>query len=225
MTEPILAWHFLHNSGLLRDGRQPPPDGVWLEHEGPIVICESGLHASVRAIDALNYTLGSLVCRVECEGDVQFADDKLVCRRRRILWRADATAALRLFARRQALSVAHLWDIPDAMYQFLETGDEALRDVAYRAVSTLWITARFDSHAARFGAYAARDAVSTARIASHAARYAARDAAHSTVLAASRAAIRVTSWDAAWDAAWTAANTELTDLLLALAPKGEVSNA
>ena len=68
MTKPILAWHFLADSGLLRDGRMPPRNGAWLRHEGDIAICQSGLHASRHVSDALKYAPGAILCRVECRG-------------------------------------------------------------------------------------------------------------------------------------------------------------
>lgn len=48
-----LAYHFV--SDTLRDGRPIPADGEWLEHAGPIRICETGLHASRHVADALRY--------------------------------------------------------------------------------------------------------------------------------------------------------------------------
>ena len=44
MAEPIKiqAWHF--TGAALRDGRPIPADGEVLHHDGPLVMCESGLH-------------------------------------------------------------------------------------------------------------------------------------------------------------------------------------
>jgi len=108
----ILAWHFLAGPmpGVLRDGRPAPADGEILRHDGPLVLYKSGLHASVHAIDALYYASSNIVCRVECGGTIECGNDKLVCTERRILWRADAEATLRAFARWCALSVIHLRD-------------------------------------------------------------------------------------------------------------------
>src|SRR5690606_38045619 len=50
-TVSILAYHFVNDT--LRDGRPVPSDGEWLEHDGPIAICKSGLHASRRPWHAL----------------------------------------------------------------------------------------------------------------------------------------------------------------------------
>ena len=170
-----IAWHFVGET--LRDGRPIPPDGEWLEHDGDLVLCESGLHASERIIDALKYAPGGTVCRVELDGEILKDDDKVVARRRRVLWRVDGEEVLQAFSRRVALDVAHLWDMPDVVRQYLETGDESKRSAAWDAArSAAWA-------AARSAAWAA-------------ARSAARDAA--------RDAARAAAW-AAWAAAWAAA--------------------
>ena len=86
-----LAWHW-HN-GKLRDGR-PVIVGETITHDGLLVLCESGLHASERAADALRYAPGSWISRVECSGETLRQDDKFVCRRRKVLWTYDAERVL-----------------------------------------------------------------------------------------------------------------------------------
>ena len=96
---------------------------------------------------------------------------------RQLLVCFEATATLRAFARACALDVLHLWEAPAAVKEYLETGNEALRDAAGAAA---WDAARAAAGAA--------------------ARAAARDAAG----AAAEAAARDAAWaagDAAWDAA------------------------
>jgi hypothetical protein len=184
-----LAWHFVGDT--LRDGRPIPADGEWLRHEGKIEPCKSGLHASVKLIDALQYAPGGTLCRVEMRGDlIEHDGNKIVARERRILWRFDATDMLRAFARQCALDVIHLWDAPQVVRDYLETGDENLRAAAWVAArDAAWV-------AARDGAWvAARDAAWDG--ARDAARAAARDAAW--------AAARDAAWAAAWDGAWAAA--------------------
>ena len=124
----VIAWHFTGET--LRDGRPIPPLGEWLTHDGPVVMCESGLHASRNPLDALQYAPGAIAHLVECGDIVEEQGDKFVCRRRKILASVDATEILRAFARRQALSVIHLWDAPDVVRRYLETGDESLRAAA-----------------------------------------------------------------------------------------------
>jgi hypothetical protein len=140
MTQPILAWHF--TAATLRDGRPIPPDGVTLKHTGPLVMCQSGLHASVRIIDALEYAPGATICRVECGGETIHGMDKLVCSKRTILWRVDGTNLLRQFARLCALDVIHQWDALPIVREYLETGDEDIRDAARDARDVSWAVAQ-----------------------------------------------------------------------------------
>jgi len=127
-----VAWHFTADDKL-RDGRPVPPVGDWLRHEGEIEICRTGLHASERLFDALSFAPGNMLHRVECRGIEGREDDKLVCRERRVLWTIDAEPVLRAFSRRVALDVAHLWDMPAVVREYLETGNEALRGAAWAA--------------------------------------------------------------------------------------------
>lgn len=66
--------------------------------EGEPALCEQGLHASERIIDALKYAPGPILCRVELSDGIIFGDDKAVARERKTLWMFDATNALRDFA-------------------------------------------------------------------------------------------------------------------------------
>lgn len=177
------AYHFLDKNSTLRDGSPAPDNGVWLEHTGPVKICRSGLHASERLIDALKYAPGTLLCWVECDQIENRQDDKFVCRRRKIIRRKDITAELRQFARWCALDVAHLWDMPLVVRQYLETGDAKLR-----------ADAEADAEIAARAAWALS------------AKTVVKDAAQSAAQSAIRIASSPSSWvPAAWDVAKTAA--------------------
>ena len=210
----VMAWHFVGSK--LRDGRAVPPDGEWLEHDGSLVMCKQGLHASEHPSDALGYAPGSALCRVECEGVERGTGDnadKLVCRRRRIVARIDATAILWEHARWCALQVAHLWAMPEVVGRYLETGDETIRAAAWAAARAAAWAAASDAAsdaASAAASAAARDAASAA--ASAAASDAARDAARDAASAAASAA----AWAAAWDAASAAARDAQRDHFLAL---------
>jgi len=205
-----LAWHFVRNADgklLLRDGREVPPLGEWLEHDGPVAICASGLHASYRALDALRYCERerAAACLVEVECVIAEQTDKLVCRRRRVVAVVrDADETLRLFARLQALSVIHMWDAPQVVREYLETGDESLRAAASAAAraaaraaasDVACAAARAAAWAAARGAWAASDAAASANASANAAR-------------------TTSAWVAARAAAWAAARDELELLLL-----------
>jgi len=166
------AYHFTADT--LRDGRPIPPVGEWLEHTGPIFPCESGLHASADPFDALKYAPGAIIHLVEIDGElVPHGDpvDKVAGRRRKIIKTIDATKLLREFARWCALRVIHLWDCPDVVRRYLETGDESMcdsvRDTAfassqkytlesdqYAAMASVWYSASpIASHSAWFSAW------------------------------------------------------------------------
>ncbi len=189
MSSELLAWHFVGSE--LRDGQPVPEDGEVLRHDGELVMCNEGLHASVRAVDALGYAPGAIACRVKCGGVIVHDDDKLACSERTILWRVDTEELLRDFARQCALDVIGLWDATRVVRRYLETGDESLRDAAMAAsgpdgtsVSTAAGTAAWAAASA-----AARDAASRAA-------WAAKEAVRATTIAAMWAA-RNTECDAA----------------------------
>jgi hypothetical protein len=188
------AWHFLADTGLLRDGSVPPLDGEWLKYDGKLSLCRNGLHASVRALDALLFAPGNVVCLVEIGGEMVQEDDKLVCSARKILARANAEEVLRDFARKCALNVADKWSMPVVVRQWLETGDKSIRKAAERA-------ARDAANSAAGGA--AYSAAWSA--ANSAARSAAYNAAYSAAWSAAYSAVRSVAWSAAGGAAWSAA--------------------
>jgi hypothetical protein len=212
MSDVKLYYHFTGKT--LRDGKPVPAIGEWLElpAEISIVACPSeddlrngcgGLHASPDAFDALQYAPGSLLHRVELDGDIVSHGspvDKFAARRRKIVATIDAESLLWEYARKCALSVIHLWDAPEVVNRYLETGDESLRAAARAAA---WDAARDAAWDAAWAA--ARDA----------ARAAARDAAGDAAWVAARAAAwdaaRAAARDAAWAAAWDASRYAALD--------------
>ena len=144
----MLAYHFTDDT--LRDGRPIPPVGEWLEHDGKIVPCESGLHASEHPLDALNYAPGCTLHRVELEGDLMPHGepvDKWVGRRRKIVATVDATALIKHFSRWCAFQVIHLWDAPEVVREYLETGREDIRAAAWDAAQAAALDAQRDKFA------------------------------------------------------------------------------
>ena len=98
MSEKWLGWHFLNDDGRTNCGNRKPVPGKIMNCRGELVLCENGLHASRRAIDALYYAPGPIVQRVELIG-VRIDDtDKSCARTRRCLWIADAERTLHEFA-------------------------------------------------------------------------------------------------------------------------------
>ena len=124
-----MMYHFTGRT--LRDGRQIPPIGEWLIHDGAVQMCYFGLHASPTPFAALQYAPGEFLHQVELEGDLICEEnDKSVGRRRKIIATINATDLLRRFTRTVALSVIHLWIPPPVVVEYLKTGDESKRDAA-----------------------------------------------------------------------------------------------
>jgi hypothetical protein len=206
----ILAWHFCGDT--LRDGRPIPPDGEALDHEGELIMCAKGLHASVKIMDALSYSPGYIICRVKCEGIIIKDTDKLVCSKRTIIWRIQGEEVLRLFARQQAFSVIHVWDPPPVVKEYLETGKKEIQAAAGDAAwDAAWDAAGAAARAAAWAA-AGDAAWDAARDAARAAAWAAAgDAAGAAAQDAARDAARAAAWDAAGAAAGDAAQAAARD--------------
>ena len=96
----MLAWHFLQDDGRLQFGRHSKVRvGQTLRRDpDKLSLCNYGLHASVRAIDALQWAPGPIVCRVRLGGQIIEDTNKCVASRRTVLWMANAERELRLFA-------------------------------------------------------------------------------------------------------------------------------
>lgn len=135
------AYHFFGDT--LRDGSPVPADGEWLEVVPPIEMCVRGLHASAHPFDALQYAPGNNLAIVELDGEILSDTDKLVATRRKIVRRINAESLLREFARKCASDVLHLWDAPEVVKQYLDSGDESLRAAARAAAwDAAWAAAR-----------------------------------------------------------------------------------
>ena len=225
-------WHIAENSGLLGHGDERLiVVGETLTVAGPIFMCWNGLHACERLIDALAYANGTVICEVILGADAYTEADKSVSTSRTCIAMTTPEVGeriLRNFARWCALDVAHLWDMPKDVRQYLETGDESVRSAAETAA---WTAARAAAEAAaeaaaRAAAWTAAEAAAcsaawtAARSAAEAAarsagEAAARSAADLTAEAAARSAAEAAAWTAgeaaAWSAAWSAAEAAVRE--------------
>ena len=127
MTKPIKAWHFLPLDRRFGYGDGNKAEVGWIYSvKPPIQMCRWGLHASKKASDALKYAPGPVVGRVLLSGAITHDEDKLCATHREYLWIADATDVLRAHACWCALQVIDLWDAPNVVRRYLESGDESL---------------------------------------------------------------------------------------------------
>ena len=93
-----LCWHFLPNDGVVPRLNVKATKGLKLHHEGKVELCASGLHASVKLMDALGFAPGSILERVRVSGTILTDTDKLVASDRETLWIGNVEKELRLFA-------------------------------------------------------------------------------------------------------------------------------
>ena len=137
----MLGWHFTETNKLLRfgDGREVVA-GKTITFKGTPVLCEAGLHACEKLLDAVGYARGPYIWRVELSGKIVHGKDKSSATKRKALWGYDATDVLREFSRKVALdAVLKYWDektfgvFPEITRKWLETGDESLRSAARSA--------------------------------------------------------------------------------------------
>jgi hypothetical protein len=176
------------------------------------VLCTIGLHACKSALDALAHAPGPVICRVRCAGEVVEGADKLVCRSRTILWRADASSVLRLFGA----------DCAERALQRERAAGQEPDPRSWRAVDVARQHARGEVTDAELEAAAAeaKTVATRARVGRVAATWAAS--------AASAAPAEAARWTWAAEAArwtWAAAGRgwqydELDRRLLALGPSG-----
>jgi len=214
----VMAWYFSDETKKLRygDGRETAL-GITHEVDELPVLCKCGLHGSKRLIDAIKYAPSAIVWRVELSGKMDISDDKIAAQKRRyVSGGIDISDTLREFARKQALSVAHLWDMPDIVREWLETGDETKRLAAESAAES---AAR--SAASPAASSAARSAArSAAELAAWSAAWlAAWFVAESAARSAASPAARSAAWSAVWSAAWSAVDSAAEKMLVKMVEK------
>ncbi len=195
------AWHFLPDNGLTgyphgRGNRMRVKEGQTLRVKPPLRLCFHGLHASAEPIDALRYAPGSIICRVECEGDILTSADKLVCSERTVIWVADATKTLHEYACWCAHLALKVWEKREG-----RKADPR----SWKAIhcKRRWLRGEITDKELGAARSAAWDAARSA------ARNAAWNAAWNAARDAARGAARCAAWDAARGAARDAQNKEL----------------
>lgn len=181
--KPSQYWHFALDSRRTRYDDKPIVIGQTMKVSPPIEMCERGLHASKRAIDALQYAPGAYVCLVTLGGEVIHGNDKSVATERTVIAAADATELLFRFSMDVAARAMQAvgWEHEDSWnaLSIREAHIQSLaddRDLSAAVVAAHAAAASAPGPAAWYAArYAARCAAESA--AESAARYASRYAA------------------------------------------------
>jgi hypothetical protein len=203
----VLAWHFLAADGTTRGNTKPELGGVE-RHNGPLELCDSGLHGSRRLLDALKWARGPILRLVTLSGERILGGDKLVASVREEHWRMDVSGVLHEFACREAEDALRAAGVTDE------------RCWGVVAVKRRWVKGEATDEELFAARAAVRDAArGAARIA---ARPAAWNAAGSVAWHAAKSAARIAAWGA-WDVAWEATkkrqNCRLTAMVAAARKK------
>ena len=199
----ILAWHFLRPDRRLRYKDNQPcelgegdlvEEGKTLSYDGELELCRSGMHGSIKVLDALQYVPGYVVSRVKLWGSVVRSDDKIVASHRTCLWILDQEDVMHEFA---------CWCAEQSFEIQRKAGKEPdPRSIAAVEAKRKWLRKEItdtELEAARSAAWSAESAARSAQSAAWSAESAARSVAQS----------------AAWSAARSAQNEELERLLSA----------
>ena len=132
------AFYFSNSDKKLRhnDGRQIRKGRTHKVKCDP-VLCERGLHASERLIDALKYAPGNHLWLVDLKGEIVTGDDKAVAVERKYIDGFDATDLLYEFSRKVALiNIKKIYKYCsqkdyDLIVNYLETGNAKIQSAAW----------------------------------------------------------------------------------------------
>ena len=158
--------------------------GTWHNHKGKLDMCTSGLHASVRAIDAMRYVDCEILALVEVRGKHLKQDDKQCWSEMRVV-------------------KAYRWEKPDSVAMAIYSAELVIGEYEKRypddkrprraiEAAKAWLeNPTEENRAAANAAYAAASAASAANAA-----YAAANAAYTAASAAASAAVldKVEAW-------------------------------
>ena len=201
----VLGWWFCEKPSPGQEPKLPHGDGrivrvgETLKVDPPIECCSRGLHASRRAIDALDNAPGDLICRVRLSGELSEQSDKLAASERTVIWMADATRTLHEFA---------VWCARAALLRERKAKREPdPRCWAALDVKLAWLDGKATDEELAAATAAAWDAAWDAAWAT------AWDAATAAARDAARAAATAAAWAAARDAARAAQNEKLESTL------------
>lgn len=189
----MIGWHWCKNDRMLGygDGRKVV-DGETLEETRPIKLCERGMHASGKILDAIRYAPGNVICRVKLHGEVIKGDDKLVASKRTVLWSVDASKALLLWAADCAERALSRVENPDPrsvaairLTREFVAGTRTKEELREGAATAYAVATAYAAYATAYAAYAAAYTAATA--ASNAATAAATAASNAAAYASNAA--------------------------------------
>lgn len=182
--------------------------GKWEKYPDKLEMCESGFHASVRAIDAMRYVGCEILALVEVKGNHLEQHDKQVWESMRIVkayeWKKKDSVAMAIFCAELVIGIYEK-KYPDdnrprkaieAAKAWLENPTKKNRHAA-AASAAVAVAAAADAHAAYARAHATASAAavaSAADAAAYAASAVASSAAHAASAAKKETLDKVESW-------------------------------
>jgi hypothetical protein len=184
MSTPFYGWHFATAQRTVPRTNEPLEVGRTYRQAGPLVLCESGLHGSIRLHDALTYASSSILTRCAFSGEILRGEDKLCATERTVLWISDIEPILHEAACHFAEDALRIAKVTDP------------RSWATIEAKRKWLRGEITDKELDAARDAARDAACVA----------ARDAARAAACVAAWDAARAAAWDAASAAAWDAAS-------------------
>jgi len=135
------AYYFAPNDNKLRYGdNREIVIGKMHTIKGIPKLCETGLHGSVKALDALKYAPGDMLYIVDITRNLDIGDDKICGQRRKYIIGFNTEKMLREFARKQALinieKIKPYTKEYDLILQWLKTGEEDIQYAAWYAAES-----------------------------------------------------------------------------------------
>ena len=140
----------------------------WRTHDEPIVMCESGFHASVRAIDAMRFLNCEVLALVEVKGKHRDQDDKQVWESMRVVkayeWTKPDSVAMAIYCAELVIGIYEKKKNPNnkrprqaivAARAWLETPTEKNRLAAAAAYAAAYDKADYAAAAAAYAAASA----------------------------------------------------------------------
>lgn len=153
---PVMrGWHFVEPDLRLRFSGEPLELGNVYSARGTTRLCDNGMHASGRLLDALKYANSTHACYVEIRGDLKVGDDKFCGRYRWVLGHGELDLVLHRLAVKAAdmaisaadLKIDALTDALEAKRGWIERRVSANR-LAEAAARAMRVVSRLESPAA-----------------------------------------------------------------------------
>ena len=131
-----LYYYFASKDRRLRYGdNRLIEEGVTHTVEPSLDRCDHALHAYRRAIDALRYAHGPVICTVELGGEILHGDTRSIATKRTYLEVIDGESLISKFCRRCDLDTLELWERlfggPGSIRSHLGTGNWGMREYTW----------------------------------------------------------------------------------------------